>query len=486
MEHTPPPELSLALTCMRVGQGWSQKKLARAMGIPRNLLSDYERGRKTVSRERLESVAAVLGLPPTLVDSTLDFIRSIRRSSSRAHGRDDPEEWRIDLIAAEAGKLTHDFVSSLFGRLSVETRAYQARQEAAESWSRLKRYDGPARRMIVEEAPEYRNWALCERICEESVKAAGDNADRAVELAELALLIAELAPGDEAWSSKLQGYAWAHVGNARRVRSDLPGAEQAFVRSRKLWQAGAGADPHLLNEARLLDLEASFRRAQTRFREALELLDRALALDKGLLKKRILLKKATVLEALGDFEEAVAALRQAAPLVEAENEPRFLFALLFNLAVNFCFLGRYREAEELLLELRTLHIRLDNGLDSVRFRWLEGRIAAGLGKREEALAALSRVREQFATRGIAYDTALASLELATVYLEEGRTAEVKIIARQMAPIFKAQGVPREALAALRLFLEAAEREAVTLDFARRLVNYLLRAQYNPELRFEYS
>lgn len=484
MEHTPPPELSLALTCLRVGQGWSQKKLARAMGIPRNLLSDYERGRKTVSRERLESVAAVLGLPPTLVDSTLDFIRSLRRSSSRGQGRADPEEWRIDSIAHEAGKMTQDFVSALFGRLSAEARAYQARQEAAESWSRLKRYDGPARRMIVEEALEHRNWALCELLCEESVKAAGDSADRAVELAELALLIAELAPGDEAWRSRLQGYAWAHVGNARRVKGELPGAEEAFTRSRKLWEVGASSDSKLLDEARILGLEASLRRAQSRFTEALSLLDSALAADRGGLTKHLLINKANALEAVGDFESAVMVLRQVAPLIEAEGEPRLLFALRFNLAVNLYFLGRHPEAEVLIPELKRLAARIGNDLDFARLNWLEGRVAAGLGRNETATVLLYRVRGEFASRGLAFDMALVSLELAVIYLQEGRTGEVKSIARQMAPIFKAQGVPREALAALRLFREAAEREAITLDLVQRLVSYLQRARYNPDLRFE--
>jgi len=79
---------------------------------------------------------------------------------------------------------------------------------------------------------------------------------------------------------------------------------------------------------------------------------------------------------------------------------------------------------------------------------------------------------------------LVSLELAVLYLEDGRTTEVQLLARQMAPIFQAQGVHGEALAALKLFREAAEHEAVTVEFARRLVAYLHRAQHNPQLRFE--
>ncbi len=83
-----------------------------------------------------------------------------------------------------------------------------------------------------------------------------------------------------------------------------------------------------------------------------------------------------------------------------------------------------------------------------------------------------------------YDTALVSLELATIFAREGRTDAVKALARHMAPIFQAQGVHREALAALALFRQAAESEEVTADLARRLLDYLHRARQDPKLRFE--
>ncbi len=51
-------------------------------------------------------------------------------------------------------------------------------------------------------------------------------------------------------------------------------------------------------------------------------------------------------------------------------------------------------------------------------------------------------------------------------------------------IFKAQGVHREALAALRLFYEAARKEETTAELARDLVDYLKKARYHPELRFD--
>jgi hypothetical protein len=64
-------------------------------------------------------------------------------------------------------------------------------------------------------------------------------------------------PGPESWRLRLQGWASAFVGNARRAQGNLVGAEAAFARSQKLWQAGAPGDPGLLDESRLVELEAS-------------------------------------------------------------------------------------------------------------------------------------------------------------------------------------------------------------------------------------
>ncbi len=399
-------------------------------------------------------------------------------------GPPGPQNWRIEAVAAQSARMMSDFTRQMLGMLAAESQALEARQQAVSLWARLKRYSAAQRRTIVEELAQFRSWALCELLCEESVKAAADNADRALELAYLALRVAELIPGEEAWRLRVQGYAWAHVGNARRVKGDLRGAGEAFGRCQKLWHAGTPGDSGLLDEARVLGLEASLRRDQRLLPEAMGLLERALVVDRGCETKYLLLNKAKLLEELGDFEAAIATLRRAIPSVEAAEESRFLLVFWQNLAVNLCFLGQFDEAHDLLPRLRDLASNYGDDLDLLRLRWLEGRVIAGLGGRSEAIGILSRAREGFTSRGMAYDGALISLELALVYLEEGRTAEVKILARQITPVFRAQGIHREALAAFKLFRDAAEHEGVTVQLARKLLAYFQRAQHDPGLRFE--
>ena len=79
---------------------------------------------------------------------------------------------------------------------------------------------------------------------------------------------------------------------------------------------------------------------------------------------------------------------------------------------------------------------------------------------------------------------LALLEEAALLLDEGRTTEVKILSQELAAVFESEGVHREALAALRLFQEAAERETATTELTRRVLRYLFRARYDQGLRFE--
>jgi transcriptional regulator with XRE-family HTH domain len=480
-----PPELSIALTLLRTVQGWSQKELSEASGVPGNLLSDYERGRKPLSRERLETLLSILGLSGDAVDQALAFVRLIRVSSPPAGIPGDAQRRRIEIVASEFGARSADFARWALTRLTTAARAEEERQDAEAIWARLKTRKPPERRRLVEGTERFRSWALCELVCKESVDAARDSADRALDLADLALRIAELVPGDEAWRSRVQGYAWAHMGNARRVKGDLPGADEAFRRAGRLWLDGASA-AHLglLDESYMFALEASLRREQRLFSEALELLDKSLQVDQGQLTTYILLSKAKTLEDVGDFVGAVTTLRRATLLLESSGDLSLRYAVRFNTAVNLCFLGRYKEAEELLPELRKLAALIENGLDLVRFFWLEGRVAAGLGDRAMAIAKFSVVRQEFATREIPYDTALVSLELAAVYLEEGQNKQVPSLAQQMLWIFQTQRVHREALAALKLFCEAVEQRTVTLGFVQSVLSFLRRAERDPSLRFE--
>ena len=177
-------------------------------------------------------------------------------------------------------------------------------------------------------------------------------------------------------------------------------------------------------------------------------------------------------------------LSEAGRLVDPGRDPRLLLCVEHNLLDNLSRVGRYEEAEELLPRVRSLADQLGRRLDQIRLLWVDGRIAAGLGRRDDARAALEEVRREFVARGMGYDAALVTLELAVLLAEEGGAAEVRELAREMVPIFQSQDVHREALAALAVFQRAATAEALTADLARDIAAYLEKARHDPGLRFE--
>jgi len=490
--HPPEPGAS-AFTArfLRAFKACTQKEFARAAGLHPTTISRLEKGRMSPRRSTVGRLAAGGGLPlPILEELLLPLFRSA--CSSKAAGLSGRLFGGGTAPAAEVLQAVSEALLRVLGELSFELSPEVPAEpgaagtpEAAGPLARLLAYPPAERPARVAREPQLGSWVVCVLVCEASVSAAADKAPRALELAQLALFIAERVSGSDLWRVRLQGYAWVFVGNARRVGNDLLGAERAFVTARSLWEAGAAADPGVLDASRVLDLEASLRRDQRRWTEALALLDQALALSPNAERTgRILLNKALTHEQRGDCEEAIAALAEAAPLVDRMRDPRQTFGLRFNWAVNLCHLGRYAEAAPLVAEARELAVALRNDTDLVKVLWLEGRVHAGLGRRAEAIAALRQVREDFAARELAGDAALATLNLAVVLLEEGRTGEVRALAGKTVPIFGSLGLGEEALAALSVFWRAAEQETATAELGRRLLAFLERARYDPDLRFD--
>ena len=312
---------------------------------------------------------------------------------------------------------------------------------------------------------------MAEQACKASIRKAAHSAGAALELAELALSIAERVPGQESWRSRLKGYCLAHKAHALRIANKLAESEEGFARAWDLWRAGADPDA-LLPEWLLLAMEASLRRAQRRFPEALDLLDQAVTSPGDTHPEALpilLLEKEHVYNQMGDIERAFAALAEAAPLVEASGDGRLLFALRFNMADNLCHLERHEEAAQLLPVVRELAIQQANELDLIRVSWLTAKVAAGEGRAEEAIAGLEQVRQDFTALELPYNAALSSLDLCALLLKAGRTVEVKEIAVAMAWIFRAQGIEREAVAALSLFCDAAAQETASIELAQRVI-----------------
>jgi tetratricopeptide (TPR) repeat protein len=370
--------------------------------------------------------------------------------------------------------------------------------EAPELLAELRPYRFEDQLHLVRAYRRFVDWGLCELLCKESARLTAIDPDRAVESAELAVVIADLlkecAPVDCRQLYQLRGYAWAHDGNARRVMGDLRNADESFTIAESWWDAGvAGVGDLRGYEPLILDYKASLRIAQRRFPEAFTMLDRMFEIHMGAcraelkdchLAGRALIKKAIGQAEMGEPERAIHSLHEAEHLVDAQRDPRLFLCLRHNLLCNLATVEQYGEALLMLPEVEGLCRELGNPLDLLRLRWVEGRIAAGVGRVEDARELFEEMRQEFAVRGLGYDAALITLDLAALHAQAGAVAEVKALSLEVAQIFQAQDVPREALAALLFFQKAAERERATAQLTREIGAFLEKLRSDPGLRFE--
>ena len=268
----------------------------------------------------------------------------------------------------------------------------------------------------------------------------------------------------------LRSEAWAHLANAWRIQEDLPATERAFTSAEAHLDRGTG-DIQLL--AKELAFKASLRRDQGRLEEAQALLREAIALYESLgeacLAAQERMSLGIVSMRMGEISTAAGLVRTATHAIPATEEPAFALGALHNLALCAAEAGSIQRALDLLTSLVPLYAASGDTVLQVRVGWVAGRILAHKEDWEGAACAFELVRREFTHRGLFFDAALAGLELALAYLHVGRVAEVKGLALEMVPVFEAQQIPREASAALLLFVAAARREALTVEDVAQLV-----------------
>lgn len=362
-------------------------------------------------------------------------------------------------------------------RLEAPALLVEMLSQPAERWETLVRAE-----------LRFQTWGVLELMVERSWEMTTRDPLFAEELGRLALVLAnflDISQYGAGLIEDLRARAWGYIGNSRRTRSDLRGAEEAFAKASTYLPMGTG-DP--TEQAILLDLIASLRRDQRRFGEAENLLNDAITTFSRFGDKhragRCLVNLSTVYEHLAQPERSIPVLFRALDLIDPSEQPRLLLCARHNLMTNLVDVGRCSEAWEQYQKNRPLYRNFAEPWVQNRRKWVKAKIVRGLGQTDQASKLFLAARDGFIAEGIPYDTALVSLELATVYAEQGRTAELKRLAEEMFPIFASRHIHREALAALTFFQQAVETETATLEMVERVASFLKKAQNDPEMRFE--
>lgn len=280
--------------------------------------------------------------------------------------------------------------------------------------------------------------------------------------------------------------AWGALGNAQRVQEEFREAECSLAHAQRLLSASTG-DP--LERADVLSLIGSLRMVQARHDEARALLEEAAAIfhRQGTLQDeaRVLVKLAKAAGEAGDPVRAIAFCRAAADRLGPGGDRRLRAQALQALAALLADSGRASEARAVYDELVPEYLEQVPGfLGRQHLRWLGARVLWAEGRLAEAEEALLRLRDAFAEHEHPLDFALGSLDLARLYLDQGRHAEARRLAAELFPVFRSQDIHRHAVTALLLVQRAIESGQATSEQVRDVSRYLHRARHNPDLVYQ--
>lgn len=359
--------------------------------------------------------------------------------------------------------------------LDLAERVGKEREEAPTRLAELLAMPAAERETTVLVECQYQTYTLASYILERCAKAVFHDPALARELARLSKAIASQTDprscGGTASLADLEAYAVAMEGNALRVAGELREALTSFFEARSILERG-GADPDLA--ARIDLLEASLRRDLRQFPAALSLLDRAeanfAALRDNNQVARLEIVRALIFQEQRDLDRAVASLRKAVPLAV---DPWLALHIHHNLISALVVCGSAREAADLYVQCRHLYLQFSDPLTTSRRIWVEGVIARELGEDLElASRLLTEAVDRLTEHGYSYDAALAGLDLVAVYAKQKQATEVLRVATDLVKLFQVRNVDPEALAALKIVHEAAERDAVNLALLAEAASHL--------------
>lgn len=397
--------------------------------------------------------------------------------------RQEIRAWQEERRAAAAGRA--DALLTFPAVLARHAPDYEERRLAAELDLEALLAMPPAERSrrIERARSRFRGTMLAERLIRESRRRTPGDPREGYHFADLARLILLRSPGHPD-TIHLLALASAQMANACRAEGDLRQADRHFVYVRHLVSHEGVTDLQVL--AWIDHVEGSLRKDQRRFPQAESLLSRATMLFRisgdAVETARVLLTLGSLYFYWGLLDRAIEKVQTALSKLSPETEPRLYLNGRHNLALYLTESGRYEEAAVLFAEDEDLYRQFPEPWTQLRLSWLRGKIAVGLGDAVAAERFFVETRQGFLDQSIGYDVAMVSLDLAVLYVKDGRTAEVLRIAEEVVALFEAQDVHREALAALRLFLEAARREEVTAELALELASYLQAARSDPSLQ----
>ena len=331
------------------------------------------------------------------------------------------------------------------------------------------------RALLIRNRREFKTLELCFELIDLAWDHRLADAAKMLEFSSLAVEVAEaLAPSDypEDLILGTLGRALAHNANAHKVVGKYRQSEQTYRQAYACLERAAAPESDL---AECEHFWASLCIAQSRHEEMVRLttsaIERYRAVGDDHCAGWVMSTLARGYLLNDQLAEARDLMRESLLLIDPSVDESMMTTIRQNLAVALHELGELENAEEEVAQLEAAYKRSGDHLALLRVRWLHASIAQSAGHVALAEKCLLEARNGFVAAGLGVDAAHVTLELACLYSEQQRTAEVNSLAEAIIPIFRAEDLDREFMAALLLFRDATLKNQLTAAMLQGLMDF---------------
>ena len=295
---------------------------------------------------------------------------------------------------------------------------------------------------------------------------------RGIEVARLALV--SLENSDEVFGERihdLRALAWAWIANALALALDFAAAAETFEQADREWSMPrAKRDQSVF--AHICNLKGTLRMMRREYVVATRDLDRSCLLfqQSGQIKDEALAltQRATIHIYAGKLSEAVEDLREAAGLIDEDEERELAFAIRGNLANAFVQSGEAGSAAKELERARELNQTIDDPLGTPKLDWIEGDLAELHGDLERAKNLYQASRAGFKDADESRYLGMVSVDLMTIHSQLGEWEKVGGLASRTLPILDSMSLHSETVATVGFLAEAVKARSLS----RRLLGDL--------------
>ncbi len=389
-------------------------------------------------------------------------------------------------------QLPETLYESVFARMaermgSAATQVEEGRRKAEPLAAELLALPREERRAHFDQHRRYRTFFVAWELLEQSCRM--EDPVESESLGRLAAAAAEKLDGHgpaAGMETDLAIGAWCAIGEACRRQGLLEAAEEAFLR----------AVPHLeksidpAESARYCRRLARLRRDQRRIDEAMALLERAVTLAGSAGQTRdqalTLADLAAIHLDLEDLDSTVATLDRALALGPAAVDPGLASGADWGIAGCLAALGDPLQGRRILAALADRPGRRRTAVDRAVLVRTEGLVAAFARQEHQAEVLLREAWNGFHHAGALGYALLAGLDLAALFLRQGRASNLRALGGEIRIAFQSRNLGNlgeGVRAAIDDLIRTLETGSARPEHLGAIARYIARAMVQPDLPY---